>query len=153
MAKRSTHFVRHLFCREEGRVLARVVSRGDDAVLRVWTRGLTDTYPVQTYLHRIGSVQSPQCPHCSYNAIETLTHFACHVVCPKFREARTAAHKQIREVVAACLKSSLPEDWHMYEGKKPSSTGSAPGLGPGEGQAGRSFVCHGGSTRNGPGQG
>jgi hypothetical protein len=50
MAKRSTHFVRHLFCRdsEEGRVLARVVSRSDDVV---WTRVMTDTYPVQTYLH------------------------------------------------------------------------------------------------------
>ncbi len=76
------------------------VSHSDDAILRVWTRVMTDTYPVQTYLHKIGAVQSPLCPHCSDNAIETLTHFAC--VCPKFREARTAAHNQLRAVVAAC---------------------------------------------------
>ena len=31
MAKRDTHFVRHLFRQEEGRVLSRVVSRNDDA--------------------------------------------------------------------------------------------------------------------------
>ncbi len=121
MAKRITHFGRQLFCREEGKVLARVVSRSDDATLRVWSRVMTDTYPVQTYLHRIGAVQSPLCPHCSDNAIETLTHFAC--ICPKFREARTAAHNQLRAVVATCLKSSLSEDWHTFEEKSLTATG------------------------------
>ena len=121
MAKRNTHFVRHLFRREEGRILSRVVSRNEDAVLRVWTRVMTDTYPVQTYLHRIGAVKSPHCPHCSDNAIETLTHFAC--VCPKFREARTAAHNQLRAVVAASLQSSLSEDWHTFEEKSLAATG------------------------------
>ncbi len=66
MAKRNTHFVRQLFCREEGRVLARVVSRRDDAILQVWTRVMTDTYPVQPYLHRIGAVQSALCPTSSF---------------------------------------------------------------------------------------
>ena len=121
IAKRDTRFVRHLFRREEGRVLSRVVSYNDDAVLRVWIRVMTDTYPVQTYLHRIGAVKSPHCPHCSDNAIETLTHFAC--VCPKFREARTAAHNQLRAVVAAGLKSSLSEDWHTFEEKSLAATG------------------------------
>ncbi len=105
-------------CLEEGRVLARVVSRNDDAVLQVWTRGMTDTYrsyPVQTYLHRIGAVQLQQCPHCSVNASETLTHFAC--VCPEFREARTSAHNHLHKVVTARLKSSLPEDWHTLKEK------------------------------------
>ena len=49
MTKRNTLFVRHLFRREEGRILSRVVSRNGDAVLPVWTRVMTDTYPVQTY--------------------------------------------------------------------------------------------------------
>jgi hypothetical protein len=123
MAKRNTHFVRQLFCREEGRVLAKVVSRSDDAILRVWTRVMTDTYPVQAYLYIIGAVQSPLCPHCSDNAMP-LTHFAC--VCPKFREARlarTAAHNQLHAVVAACLKCSLSEDWHMFEEKCLTATG------------------------------
>ena len=82
---------------------------------------MTDTYPVQTYLHRIGAVKSPHCPHCSDNAIETLTPFAC--VCPKFREARTAAHNQLRAVVAASLQSSLSEDWHTFEEKSLAATG------------------------------
>ena len=90
MTKRDTQFVRHLFRQEEGRVLFLVVSRNDEAVLRVWTRVVTATYPVQTYLHRIGAVKSPHCLHCSDNAIETLTHFAC--VCLEFREARKTAH-------------------------------------------------------------
>ena len=81
---------------------------------------MTDTYPVQTYLHRIGAVKSPHCPHCSDNAIETLTHFAC--VCPKFTEARTAAHNQLRAVVAASLQSSLSEDWHTFEEKSLAAT-------------------------------
>ncbi len=69
-------------------------------------------------------MQSPLSSHCSDNAIETLTHFAC--VCPKFREARTAAHNQLSAVVAACLKSSLSEDWlhwHTFEEKSLVATG------------------------------
>ena len=50
-----------------------------------------------------------------------MTHFAC--VCPKFREALTAAHNELRAVVAACLKSSLPEDWHTVEEKCLAATG------------------------------
>ena len=82
MAKRNAHFVWYLFLREEGKILSWVVSRNKNAVLRVWTRVMTGTYSVRTYLHRIGAVKLPHCPHCSDNAIETLTHFAC--VCPNF---------------------------------------------------------------------
>ena len=105
MTKRNTKYVRHLLHREEGTVLSRVVSRNDDAVLRVWYKAMTGIYPVQVYLHRIGAVKSPHCPHCSNNESETLTHFAC--VCPTFREARTAAHNQLRAVLAASLKNFL----------------------------------------------
>ena len=42
------------------------------------------------------------------------------VFCPKFREARTAAHNELRAVVAASLKSSLSEDWHTFEDSEES---------------------------------
>ncbi len=90
--KRKTQFVRHLLHREEGAVLSRVVSRTDDAVLRVWYKAMTGIYPVQVYLHS-GVAKSLLCPQCYNMAIETLTHFAC--ICPAFREARTAAHDQV----------------------------------------------------------
>ena len=111
--KRNTQFVRHLLHREAGAVLSRVVSRTDDAVLRVWYKAMTGIYPVQVYLHRIGVAKSSQCPHCSNTAIETLAHFAC--VCPAFREARTAAHNQVRSVLAISLKDALSEDWEVFE--------------------------------------
>ena len=82
---------------------------------------MTDTYPVQTHLHRIGAVKSQHCPHCSDNTIEALNIVAC--VCPNSRETRTAAHKQLRAVVAAGLKSSLSEDWHTFEEKSRAATG------------------------------
>ena len=121
MTKRNTKYVRHLLHREEGTVLSRVVSRNDDAVLRVWYKAMTGIYPVQVYLHRIGAVKSPHCPHCSNNELETLTHFAC--VCPTFREARTAAHNQLRAVLAASLKNFLSEDWSVFEETPLASTG------------------------------
>jgi hypothetical protein len=96
--KRNSHYVRHLLHREEDAVLSRVVSRTDDAVLRVWYKAMTGIYPVQVDLHRIGVAKSSQCAHCSNTAIETLAHFAC--VCPAFREARTAVHNQVRAVLA-----------------------------------------------------
>ena len=55
--------------------------------------------PVQVYLKRIGKAQSPICLHCWEGAPESLTHFAC--VCPKFREARTSAHNQVRDVITS----------------------------------------------------
>jgi ribonuclease HI len=121
MTKRNTQYVRHLLHREEGRVLSQIVHRNDDAVLRVWYKAMTGIYPVQVYLHRIGAVKSPQCPHCSNNELETFTHFAC--ACPAFREARTAAHNQVRAVLADSLKNALAEDWIVLEETPLASTG------------------------------
>jgi hypothetical protein len=50
--------------------------------------------------------------------MESLAHFdaifAC--VCLAFREARTAAHNQVRAVVLAIsLKDALSEDWEVFE--------------------------------------
>ncbi len=51
--KLNSQFVRHLLHREEGAVLSQVVSRTEDAVLRVWYKAMTGIYPVQleVYLH------------------------------------------------------------------------------------------------------
>ncbi len=115
--------MRHLLHREEDTVLSRVVSRNDDAFLRVWYKAMTGIYPVQVYLHHIGAVKSQQCPHCSIKELETFTHFAC--ACPAFREARTAAHNQVRAVLADSLKNALPEDsdWNVFEETQLASTG------------------------------
>jgi hypothetical protein len=44
LKKRNTQFVRHLLHREESTVLSRVVSRNDDAILRVWYKAMTGIY-------------------------------------------------------------------------------------------------------------
>jgi hypothetical protein len=45
--------------------------------------------------------------------LESLAHFAC--VCPKFREARTSAHNQVRDVVTFFLTSTLGSEWTVFE--------------------------------------
>ncbi len=129
MTKHNTQYVRHLLHREEGTVLSRLVSRNDNAVLRVWYKAMTGIYPVQVYLHSIGAVKSQQCPHCSNKELEMFTHFTCACpafracACPAFREARTAAHNQVRAVLADSLKNALPEDWNVFEETPLASTG------------------------------
>jgi hypothetical protein len=46
---------------------------------------------------------------------ETFTHFTA--VCPQFREARTAAHNQLREIVSNWLQNQLAESggWRLFE--------------------------------------
>jgi hypothetical protein len=76
---------------------------------------------VQVYLKRIGKAQSLICLHCGEGAPESLTHFAC--VCPKFREARTSAHNQVRDVVTSFLSSALGSEWNMFKETRMSRTG------------------------------
>ena len=82
---------------------------------------MTGTYPVQVYLKRFGKAQSLICPHCCSGTIESLTHFAC--VCPKFREARTSAHNQVREVIKSFLDSALNTEWTLFEETRMANTG------------------------------
>jgi ribonuclease HI len=91
--KRDTIFVTDLLHRTEGSTVCRVIQRCTSAEYRIWLKCMTGTYPVQTYLKRVGLANSPMCPHCTEHVPETLTHFAC--VCPRFREARTSAHNQV----------------------------------------------------------
>jgi hypothetical protein len=79
---------------------------------------MTGTYPVQTYLQRIGVAQTPTCPHCDERVPESLTHFAC--LCPKFREARTSAHNH---VITSFLTSTLRPEWTFFEETRMAKTG------------------------------
>jgi len=103
--KRTTVFVTDLFDRVEGSTISKVISRCTPSEYRIWLKCMTGIYPVQSYLKRIGKAQSPICPNCCSGAIESLTHFAC--VCPKFREARTSAHNQVRNVITIISELQL----------------------------------------------
>jgi len=117
---RSTFFVRQLLHQKEGETIARVVSRCCEAEYRVWVKAMTGRYPVQTYLHRVKLVSSPNCPFCP-GVRETLTHFAC--ICPQFREARTAAHNRVRKTICTFLTKLLSKQWTIYEETPMSQTG------------------------------
>ena len=70
---------------------------------------MSGTYPTASYLFRIGKVKSSVCPYCTMGIVETLGHFAC--VCPRFREARTAAHNQAWSVISSFIASRAGKDW------------------------------------------
>jgi hypothetical protein len=82
---------------------------------------MTGTYPVQTYLQRIGVAQTPICLHCDERVPESLTHFAC--LCLKFREARTSAHNQVRDVITSFLTSTFRPEWTLFEETRMAKTG------------------------------
>ena len=119
--KRSTHFVTDLLHHKTGTIVSRTIRRCRPAEYRVWLRCMTGIYPVQTYLARIRVAKSPLCPHCTEAVPETLTHFAC--VCPKFREARTSAHNQVRTVITSFLASTLGPEWTGFEETPMAQTG------------------------------
>jgi hypothetical protein len=56
---------------------------------------------------------SPMCPHCTEHVPETLTHFAC--VCPRFREARTSAHNQVRQAISSLFPKIIDSNWKVLE--------------------------------------
>jgi hypothetical protein len=78
--QRSTVFVTDLLHHKEGATVSKIIQRCAPAEYRTWLKCMTGTYPVQTYLNRIGVAKSPIYPHCPEAVPESLTHFAC--VCP-----------------------------------------------------------------------
>ena len=89
----------------------------------MWVRVMADCCPAQTYLRRITLAKSADCPYCP-GTKETLAHFAC--VCPQFREARTAAHNQVRKLISSessLLAKCLPDHWKMHEETPMANTG------------------------------
>ena len=59
-------------------------------------------------LRRIGKADLDECPHCEQSLPVTLTHLA--IVCPKFNDARTAAHNQIRSVISILRLAYIREE-------------------------------------------
>ena len=121
MRLRGTIFVRSLLQQPNGAIVARVITKSRDAEVRCWMQCMTGTYPVASYLHLIGKVTSKLCQHCQLGSTETLSHFLS--VCPRFHDARTAAHNQIRECLSSSLRRHLPSGWILYEETALSHTG------------------------------
>ena len=118
---RSTAFVKDLFHRTDGATVSGIVKRCGSAEYRVWLRCMMGIYPTQTYLHRVGLAPTQLCPHCPTAVPETLAHFAC--VCPQFREARTSAHNQVRNVITSFFTPLVGPQWRMYDETSMSRTG------------------------------
>ena len=91
---RSTIFARDLVRSEEGFTVARVIAKQNSSEIKCWMQAMTRTYPVASYLHRIGRAASGQSLFCNSGEDKTLSHFLS--ACPRFHDARTAAHNQIR---------------------------------------------------------
>ncbi len=120
--KRSTiKLVSDLLHRKEGAVISRIIRRCKSAEYRVWLKCMTGTYPVQSYLQRIGVAKISICSHCDERIPKSLTHFAC--LCPKFREARTSAHNQMRDVITSFLTFALQSEWTLFEETRVANTG------------------------------
>jgi hypothetical protein len=117
--QRNTIFVCQLLCRDEGRTIARTISRCKEAEYRIWLKAMSGRYPVQTYLHRVKVVTSPNCPFCP-GTPETLLHFAC--TCPQFREVRTAAHNRVRYRLYTSLTTLFSKSWTILEETPMSQT-------------------------------
>ena len=118
---RQTIFARDLIQSAEGLTVARLIDNNSISAIRCWMQVMTGTYPVTSYLHKIGKAESKKCPFCSSGQDETLTHFLS--VCSKFHDARTAAHNQIRGQLSASLKKSLPKGWIQFEETRMAATG------------------------------
>jgi hypothetical protein len=111
----STTFVRQLLHRPEGATIARCAACCCPAKYRVWVKATADLYPVQSYLHRCGIVQSPHCSYC-HEQDETLAHFT--TICRRFREARTAGQlglNQVRAKLASLLAKCLDTQWQLSQ--------------------------------------
>ena len=107
-----TIFVKDLLHRVEGTTVSRVIRRCQQAVYRIWLKGMTGTYPTHAYLKRVGLVNSPDYQYCNAGVPETLTHFVC--VCPQFREALTSAHNPVLQVVSSFLTRCVGPKWTVY---------------------------------------
>ncbi len=111
----STFFVRQLRHQKEGETITRVELLCSEAEYRVWVTG---RFPVQTYLHRVKLVPSPNCPFCP-GVRNILTRFAC--ICPQFREAGSAAHNRARKTLKTIC--TFLKKWTIYKQTHMSQTG------------------------------
>ncbi len=97
--KRDSIFVTDLLHLIEGAIFSHMIRRCTSAVSRIWLKCMTGIYSVHTNLKPVGLANSPMCPHCTGQVLETLTHFPC--VYPQFRAARRSAHNRVRQVISS----------------------------------------------------
>ncbi len=121
MRQRLTIFVTGLLHRKESATVSKITQRFKPAEYRVWLKCMENIYPVQSYIHKINKAQTPIGLPCGEGVKETLTHFAR--VCPKFCEARTSAHNQVRQVITFFLARTIGWKWKMFEETCMKSTG------------------------------
>ncbi len=121
--KRDTIFVTDLLHHIEGATVSYVIRRCTSAIYIIWLKCMTGTYPVHTYLKRVGLANSPMWAHCTGRVPETMTLFAC--VCPQFRAARTSAHNQVRQVIISSLFPKITDsNWTVFEETRQSEPGA-----------------------------
>jgi hypothetical protein len=101
--------------------IARSIARCSDSTVRCWMKIMCGIYPTASYLYRIGKVPSPVCTHCNLQVPETTGHFAC--VCPKFHNARTAAHDLSWAPITHFIAKHAGPDWTFQWGKTMASSG------------------------------
>ena len=111
----STTFACDLVQTEDGATVASIISK--HAEFRCFMQAITGTYPVAAYLKRIGNVPTNECSFCSSQQRETFNHFKR--ICPRFHDARVAAHNKICECLSEarrnCGRKVLPKGWVLYE--------------------------------------
>ena len=118
---RSTIFVREALHRSDNNEVRTCIAKCDDSTVRCWMKMMSGTYPVNSYLHRIKKVDSPNCTHCNHGQVETLSHFL--KICPRFHHARTAVHNKVRQELYQRLKKHAASDWRLLEESPMSRTG------------------------------
>ena len=106
-ASRSTIFVETILHQDESRIVRKVIRLCIESAIRCWIKAACARYPTHSYLNRINSKISLLCPFCTLGVKESFSHFTA--VCPQFREARTAAHNQLREKISGLLQMQLAE--------------------------------------------
>ena len=118
---RSTIFVREALLRSDNNEVRTCIAKCDDSTVRCWMKMMSGTYPVNSYLHRIKKVGSPNCTYCNHGQVETLSHFL--KICPRFHHARTAVHNKVRQELYQRLKKHTASDWRLLEESPMSRTG------------------------------
>ena len=85
-----------------------------DSLVRLWMQVVCGLYPTMARLHRIlpNKFRSANCSWCGANVPETLCHFVS--VCPRFHDARTAAHNRTWQVIIADLKRIMLPGWRLF---------------------------------------
>jgi ribonuclease HI len=78
-----------------------------DTTIKRTLQVLTNTYPTQSLLHKMGIEKSDRCPFCP-NASETLFHWQSE--CPQFSNARTQVHDEVWKAAWNYITAALSQD-------------------------------------------